>query len=256
MMTMICTPLRRVHPTILGPFLLAVWRELVSFKAKENAWPHLINEVLMGLTWEHARDKIGLYQALDSLNVTDRVDLLVKLETLQSLQEKILAKDIFHAPAPLLYGLHQLLMNSSLAEQHGPLMHQRLVFQKAHSLVNLLVVGFKEYTPAHRQAYQAIMAQGVKERINPELRSIGARHLKGTLNRLPAEQRSEPWVADAVMWLGKLTTKETRATLERILNEKKYFFFPVWPATCRDAASEALSGAGPDDERDRRDSEV
>lgn len=250
--TMVCTPLRHAHREKLGVLLLDVWDGLGTYQEKERAWPHIVNELLMGLTWEDARDKMSLYQEISKIDVTDRVDLLVKLESLQALQEKILAKDIFHAPAPLLYGVHKLLMNSSLAEQHGPLMHQRLAYQKAHPLTTILVDGFGEYNSAHRKAYQAILDQGVDERIVPDLRDIAVRHLKGTLNRLPAERRTENWVAEAIGWLGRLGGEKTRPLIRKILAEKKMLLFPVWPANCRDAARAALAEGGSHNERTRR----
>lgn len=248
--TMVTTPLRKAHPAKLGPMWLSVWQSLGSFKEKERAWPHVVNDVLMGLKWENPREKLVLYQELSTVDVNERVDLLVKLETLQAMQEKILAKDLFHAPPPLLYGLHHMLMNSSIAELHGPLMHQRLAYQKAHSLATILMDGFVEYNHAHRKAYQAILFQGVQEKIVPELQDIAMRHLKGTLNRLSSDRREERWVTEAIGWLGKLGTNKTRPVIEKILNEKKFFFFPVWPASCRDAAREALAGVDQTDERD------
>jgi len=249
--TMISTPLREVHLAKLGSLWLDVWNGLGSFQEKERAWPHVVNDLLMGLKWDNPRDKLKLYQELSQINVTERVDLLVKLETLQALQEKVLAKDLFHAPPPLLYGLHHLLMNSSLADQHGPLMHQRLAYQKAHSLATILIDGFEQYNHAHRKAYQAILAQGVQEKVVPDLRDIAIRHLKGTLNRLSADRRDERWVTDAIGWLGKLGTDKTRPVLERILKEKKLLFMPVWPASCRDAARDALAGVSHAHERSR-----
>ena len=142
-------------------------------------------------------------------------------------------------------------MNSSLAELHGPMMHQRLTYQKGHPLVAILADGFAEYNHAHRKAYQAILAQGVKEQIVPELRDIAIRHLKGTLNRLPVERREERWVADAIGWLGKLGTDKTLPIIENILKKKKFFFFPVWPENCRNAARDALADEGFADERNR-----
>ncbi len=249
---MICTPLRHAHMHKLGPLWLDVWRNLPSYKERERAWPHVVNELLMGMTWADPRQKLALYQELSKLKVTDRVDMLVRLESLQALQEKIMAKDLFHAPAPLLYGVHQLLMNSSMADQHGPLMHQRLAYQKAHSLSTLLVNVFNDYNRAHRKAYQAILNQGTEDKIQPELREIAVRHLTATLTRLPEERRDEPWVAKAINWLGRLGGGKARSLLLKIRDEKKYMVLPVWPSGCREAARAALAGNGRD-ERSRRD---
>ncbi|MDX2472592.1 MAG: hypothetical protein QNL91_02695, partial [Candidatus Krumholzibacteria bacterium] len=77
--------------------------------------------------------------------------------------------------------------------------------------------------------------------------------LKSTLYRLPAERRGEPWVTEAIRWLGKLGTSKSRTVLKKILNEKKLLVIPAWPAACRDAARDALAGVNTDDERSRND---
>ncbi len=253
MVSMVCPPLRHAHRAKLGPLWLNVWNGLASAQQYERAWPFVVNELLMGMWWEDPREKIALYNALSSVHVADRTDLLIRLENLPALKEKILAKELFHVPAPLLYGVHQLLMMSSLTDLHGPLMHQRLEYQKAHPLATILMNGFAEYNHAHRQAYQAILIQGVSEKIAPEMQDVATRHLKGTLNRLPAERREEPWVTEAIRWLGKLGTAKTRPVLKKIVSDKKFLLFPEWPAACRNAASDALAGVNTSDERDRHD---
>ncbi len=252
---MITSPLREAHLEDLGPLWLTVWQSLKSYKEKERAWPHVVNDVLLGLRWEDPRQKLALYQGLTEIKTAERIDLMVKLESLRALKEKSLAKDIFHAPAPLLYNIHEMLLNSSLADTQGPLMHKRLSYQKAHPLATILVEGFGEYNHAHRAAYQAILEQGVHEKIVPSLRVIAFRHFKGAINRLAADRREEPWVLDAIFWLGKLDLENARPVIEKILKEKKYLFFPVWPGSCRKAARDALSGARHAGERNHDDNE-
>jgi len=242
-------PVRRFHFKELGPLWLAVWSGLKTLTEKERAWPYIVNDLLMGLEWADHEAKIALYEALSSISVNERTDLLKKLETLGALQEKILAPDLFHARAPLLYGVHQLLMSSALAEMHGPQMHQRLAYQKAHPMVSILMEGFTGYNHAHRNAYRAILAQGVSGEISDDLQDVTLRHLKGTLSRLPAERRNEPWVTDAIQWYGKTGGDGARPVIERILKEKKFFVWPVWPASCRKAARAALAGETHVDER-------
>ncbi|MFT5316336.1 MAG: hypothetical protein ACI9UK_002181, partial [Candidatus Krumholzibacteriia bacterium] len=53
----------------------------------------------------------------------------------------------------------------------------------------------------------------------------------------------------AIGWLGMLDIDSSRPVIEKILKEKKFFFFPVWPANCRTAAQGALAGQSSDGER-------
>lgn len=251
--SMLSLRMRRSHFKDLGPLWLNIWKGMESKRDKEAVWPYAVNEVLMGLEWEEQQQKLEFYEALSSINVGERNDMLLKLETMRALQEKILAADLFHAPAPLLYSVHQLLLNSTLAEMHGPQMHQRLAYQRAHPMVAVLLDGFTGYDHSRRNAYNAILAQGVADEVVPDLQEVALRHLKGTLSRLPAERRSEPWVADAIRWYGKAGTAKARPVIEKILNEKKWFIFPVWPASCREAARDVLAGRSHPDETKHAD---
>ena len=256
MVPMVCQPLRHARRDQLGPFLLELWHGLGNRSDQERVWPYVVNELLLGLQWKDPRPKLALYQALSGISVKGRADVLVKLEAMTALQQKILADDVFLAPAPLLYNVHDVLMKSSIADQHGPLLHQRLAHQKAHPLVPILMGGFAEYDNARRGVYEAVLAQGVGERVVPELQEIALRHLKGALTRLSAERRDEDWVPDAIRWLGRLGTVKVKPVIEGILNEKKFLVIPAWPAACRDAARDALAGSTQADGRPHHGDDV
>ncbi|MCB1184000.1 hypothetical protein KDM41_11255 [bacterium] len=239
---MITRPLRRSHPEVLGPLWSEVWDSLADAKARERAWPFVVNDVLIGLVWKDPAEKISLMQKISTQETRDRADLLLRLEAQPALREKTLASNAFHAPAPLLYNVHRLLLGSSMSEQHGPLLHRRLLHQRAHALASIMMDGLAEYSADRRNMYEAVLDQGVQGPIVPSMREVAGRHLYGMMTRLPPERRGEKWVAEAVRWLGDLGDEKSGRLLERIANEKKFLFIPVWPAACRDAARTALSG--------------
>jgi hypothetical protein len=240
-MPMFFSPLRKFHPLKLGPAWLGVWKSLVEIDHKRLAWPHLVNELLLGVQWEDPTQKLALYESLSKINVGDGEEMLERLEELQALREKIMAPDLFHAPAPLLYPVHIVLLGSSLSREHGPKLHERLTHQRANRLANLLVSIMGEYKQSNKMIYLAILEQGVGEKIEPRLRDLGSRLLKSTVMNLPPELRDEDWVAQAVYWLGRLEIKRADSLLNTILKEKKWFFWPVWPGECRQAAKEILA---------------
>ena len=101
-----------------------------------------------------------------------------------------------------------------------------------------------------------MLEQGVSEKITPKLQDLGSCLLKATVMNLDPELRHELWVSEAVSWLGRLDAKRAEPALAKILKEKKYFFFPVWPSECRHAAREALEAQenlSPRDEDDAID---
>jgi len=252
---MFFSPLRRFHPRSVGPVWLQVWKSLVEIDHKRLAWPHLVNELLLGVEWEDPLQKLALYESLSRVNVGDGSEMLERLEELQALQEGKLAPEIFHAPAPLLYPVHVVLLASTVSREHGPKLHGRLVHQRAQRLANLLVGIMGEYKQSNKLIYQAILDQGVAEKIAPKLQDLGSRLLKTALIGLDPELREEPWVSEAVSWLGRLDRKRGKELLETIIKEKKFFLFPVWPRECRQAARDALAAPAKDEQYDDNDDE-
>jgi hypothetical protein len=240
-MPMFFNPLRRFNPQLVGPVWLEVWKALSEIDHKRLAWPHLVNDLLMGVQWEDPGKKIALYESLSRVNVADGSEMLERLEELKALKDEKIAPEIFHAPAPLLYPVHLVLLGSVIAREHGAKLHERLVHQRAQRLSNLLVKVMGMYKQSNKLIYQAILDQGVAERVEPRLADLGSRLLKAAVTNQDPENRDEPWVSEAITWLGKLDTKRAESLLNKIVKEKKYFFWPVWPSECRKAAKNAIA---------------
>ncbi|MCK9995503.1 MAG: hypothetical protein KAH56_04390 [Candidatus Krumholzibacteria bacterium] len=256
-MPMFFSPLRKFHPRHLGPVWLGVWKSLVEIDHKRLAWPHLVNELLMGVEWEDPTQKLALFESLSRVRVGDGEEMLERLEELRALREKMMAPELFHAPAPLLYPVHIVLLGSTMSREHGPKLHERMAHQRANRLANLLVEIMGEYKQSNKLIYQAMLEQGVSEKIIPKLQDLGSRLLKATVTNLSPELRDELWVSEAVSWLGKLDKQRAKPTLTRILKEKKYFFWPVWPSECRQAAREILAVRNEEDDPiDERETSV
>jgi len=235
------TPLRNFHPQLVGPLWLEAWKSLREIDNQRLAWPHLVNELLLGIEWEDPGAKLALYESLSRINVGDGKAMLDRLEELKALKSKKISPEIFHAPAPLLYSVHLVLLDSSVSKEHGPKMFGRLFHQRAQRLSNLLITVMGEYRHSNKLIFQAILDQGVDEKTKPKLEDLGSRMLANTLRNLEPESRDDLWVSDAITWLGRLDPDRAKTVLTRILKEKKFFLFPLWPAECRDAARRALS---------------
>ena len=139
---------------------------------------------------------------------------------------------------------------------HGRKLHERLSHQRANRLANLLVSVMGGYRKSNRLIYQAILEQGVAEKVSPKLQELGCRLLKTTVANLKPFMRDDPWVRQAITWLGRLDPKKSKALLNKIINEKKYLVLPVWPAECRQAAQDALADRTRDRATDERESSV
>ena len=207
-------PMRLVRPEKLGWLWLAVWEGLLDTEQKEAAWPLLVNDLLLGLTWEDPTDRLQLYSELSGLDTRDRLDLLSRLETLPALREKKATGDILDAPAPLLYPVYRLLLRSSLSEDFGPRLLARLADQKAHPLVGQLLASLGTYDRGHVKLYQAMLDQSVIERVCPALADQAGRYLRGIVTRLDDDELGLPWVPGAIAWLSQLRVGGAAAILQ------------------------------------------
>jgi hypothetical protein len=235
------TPLRNFHPRFVGPLWLEAWKSLREIDNQRLAWPHLVNELLLGIEWDDPGAKLALYESLSRIDVGDGKAMLERLEEMKALKSKKISPEFFHAPAPLLYSVHLVLLDSSVFKDHGPKMFGRLFHQRAQRLSNLLIIIMGEYRHSNKLIFQAILDQGVDEKIKPKLEDIGSRMLANTIRNLEPESREDLWVVDAITWLGRLDPKRAQTVLTRILTEKRFFLFPVWPAECREAVRRALA---------------
>lgn len=233
-------PMRLVRPEKLGWLWLAVWEALLETEQKETAWPFLVNDLLLGLTWEDPADRLQLYGELSDLDTHDRLDLLARLEALPALREKKAHGDILDAPAPLLYPVYRLLLRSSLSEVFGPRLLARLAEQKAHPLVGQLLASLGSYDRGHLKLYQAMLDQGVVERVSPALADQAGRYLRGIVTRLDDAELDQPWVPGAIAWLSQLRVGGATAILKDIVEDRRWLFIPVWPTEAREAARTAL----------------
>jgi len=250
---MFCVPLRRYHPELLAQTWAEAWIRLENEEQRERAWPHLVNDILLGMAWEDPTLQFRLYEDFTKFDIEPCPGLLDRLEDLQALREEHMAPDLFHAPAPLLYTVHRVLLNCSMGREHGERMQERLIHQRASRLADTLLMAMGDFKLANRAIYTAILAQSNNRRLEPQIRDLGSRLLRPAIIRLEKEERQVPWLPEAIRWLGKLDPKKARPVLEKILNEKKFFFFPAWPSECRVAAQDGLDHVAIPDEDERRD---
>lgn len=233
-------PMRLVRPEKLGWLWLATWEGLLDTAQKEAAWPFLVNDLLLGITWEDAAGRLQLYSELTRLDTHDRLDLLARLEDLPALRDKQATGDILDGPPPLLYPVYRLLLRSSLSEEFGPRLLARLVAQKAHPLVVQLLESLGGYDRGQIRLYQAMLDQGVTERVTPALADQAGRYLRGIVTRLTDDELSEPWVPGAIAWLSQLRVGGVTGILRDIVKERRWLFIPIWPREAREAARTAL----------------
>ncbi|MFH2053446.1 MAG: hypothetical protein ABIK96_13355 [bacterium] len=240
---MLWEPLRTMQPHAVGPIWLEVWRRLKPAH-RRHAWPYTVNDILLGLAWRNPLEALALYGQVSRVRASEDARLLYVLESLPALKESRIGKDVFAPPPPLLFPVLQVLIGSSLSAKLGPLLHDHILKLQTHPLAVVMLEAATEYHPGNRVVYQAILEQGVREKLAPRMVELGGRLLTLAILRLPPGSRTEPWLADAVRWLGKLAPRDATDALNRIVTEKKLFVMPAWPRELRLAAEQAWLSLG------------
>ncbi|MGD9548155.1 MAG: hypothetical protein AB7V45_11515 [Candidatus Krumholzibacteriia bacterium] len=240
---MLWEPLRTMQPHAVGPVWLEVWRRLKPAH-RRHVWPYTVNDILLGLAWRNPLEALALYGQVSRVRASEDARLLYVLESLPALKDGRIGKEVFAPPPPLLFPVLQVLIGSSLSAKLGPPLHDHLLKLQTHPLAVVMLEAAAEYHPGNRVVYQAILEQGVREKLTPRMVELGGRLLTLAILRLPPGSRTEPWLADAVRWLGKLAPRDASDALNRIVTEKKLFVMPAWPKELRLAAEQAWLSLG------------
>ena len=234
---MIFQPLWEFHPESVGPVWLAVWRRLPPIH-RDRIWPYTVNDLLLGLKWHKPLEALALYGAVSRVKTAGKSRLMYTLENLPALQEGVLSEEFFSPPPPLLFPVLQALIGSSISAKLGPELHEHLLRLQTHPLAVVMLEAATEYHPGNRVVYQAILEQGLREKITPRMEEIAGRLLSLALLRLPSGDRKEPWIKDAIFWLGKLAPANASEVFNKICTEKRFWVLPAWPKVLRETAEE------------------
>jgi len=237
-MDLIWAPLKAAHPDLMGDLWCELWPFLTP-DGQENAWPYLVNDLLLGI---HFSDRVAMAVLLDALSKVEALGkspLIYKLEDLPALQAGAFDDAIFEAKPPLLYPVFKVLVGASISQEFGPQLHCRLLMDKPNDLSTLLLECVDGYQPINRGLYYLILDQGVSEAISTELADAAAPIIEDTLKDLHYDYLGEDWVPGAIAWLGKVGREASFETLNLIMTEKKWKIIPAWPRACRKTARQA-----------------
>jgi hypothetical protein len=232
---------RHRHPEQLADLWERLWH--VDATARPALWPHLVNDLLLGLDPAPQSAVLQLWMEANAIDLEATPDLATRLGRLEALAGEGTAArlgDLMLVPASRTGAVLSVLMGSRLAGRVGPLLHQALQRGQGSDLARVLAEALSEYEPAHRRFYADLARELGSETPSPRLARQAAEVLTETLAELTPAERREPWTATAIAWLPTLAGAGARPTLTRILKQRRLLVLPAWPAACREAAGEAL----------------
>jgi hypothetical protein len=235
--------LRRGQPTLVGEF----WDRIKQVASPEDlpiVWPHLMNDILLGLGTLEADKRRQLLSWVGTISVEGAEAQLPRLLERPALSKRRGAADLFQAPVTELYSVHRALASSPLASWLGRSLHAHLKSRPFSNLVKAVMTVLPRHQASNLPFYLELMAQPDPGLVDPELKERVAVLLMGFLGELPRDQRTETWVAGALASLGELEVPVAQPLLEQVVRSKRWLFFMEWPEPCRVMAAQALAQEG------------
>lgn len=240
---LVLKPLRLSKSESLARFLLDL-DEPSSPGARENIWPHLVNEVLLGLEGEKGK----LVQELHRLAADPPEQIMFqeipRLERLDAMRERLFSKKIFHPPVMELFPLFTVLLSSDQSVMIGSFLLNGFQTNPPDWTGSEALAFLTEYDPGHRAFFVRLLREAREAQKSRILQHLAGKIIIEGLPSLPEERRDESWVPGAIRALGVLEIREAVPHLQEILDARKFFMLPLWPAACRRSAREALLALG------------
>jgi len=234
--------LRRGKTSLLGEFWAGL-KPLVHEADLLVLWPHLVNDILLGLGRVEGNAGREVLVWAGSLTPGTALAQVDRLKIMPAVQGKKAAGDIFKAPLPALYSVHNALAQTSLAEWLSRGLFKSM---KAHPLNGLTkaLMGAVEFDPRHLGFYLELIGHSGGQDLAPQTREKAASLLLGILTGLPRVRRMERWVTPALMGLADLQVESARPLFEEICNSRRLLVLKAWPEDCRHVAENALAKNG------------
>ncbi len=235
--------LRSGQPTLVGEF----WDRIRLMASPEDlpiVWPHLVNDILLGLGTVDPEKRRQLLSWVGTISVEGAEAQLPRLLERPALSQRRGAADLFRAPVTELYSVHRVLAASPLASWLGRSLHANMKSRPFSNLVKAVMTVLPRHQASNLSFYLELMAQPDPRLMDPELKERVAVLLMGFLAELPSAQRTEPWVAGALASLGELEVPVAATLLEQVVHGKRWLFFMEWPEPCRVTAAKALAQEG------------
>jgi hypothetical protein len=231
---MVLEPLRRSRHASTT----TLFKDIVRLCEKENyllIWPYVVNEIL--LVGRGAEKEF--YEALCRFAAQRPAPEIKK--GMEAFQNKMVVEDIFLTLPVESYRLFLILLHTDLA----PLISTRIIEGLTHNppdwLTKAMAPALDGDRQAHREFLRKYLHAAHQGQIPDDLLKQSSDLLVQSLQELPPERRTEPWVTESINAFASLKTKESLSFMKEIATAKKLLLLPQWPATCRKAAALVLS---------------
>lgn len=221
-------------------FLIVLCRQLPP-KVLELLWTTLINDLLaVGCTAKEGHVFKELARLAASIPIQAMLNRLLKLEEIDAIKEKRIAGNIFDPELKEAYPIYAVLLETSMRTTIAARVLEGLRATPPDWLISTVAPLLDSSQPHHQQILYTYLHIAQRQKLTVALQVMAGNLVVERLAGLDDTMKSAPWVTQAIEVTPQLQVEGTRDLLERIVSEKKFLVIPKWPATCRQAATDAL----------------
>ncbi len=238
--------LRQKRPELVARF----WTDLLESGAEAQLpelWPHLVNDILLGLDKSPPELVVPLVFAAGKISLRDAKRHGLRLEKQPALQANTGAQDLFLAPVTDTLSVLAMLAGSPLQEWLGVELFKGLRTTYISPLAAVLMASLVEHESQNTAFYLDLIRYGHEETPPAEFQMQAANLLHRALSGLQGKARNKRWVPQGLAELSRLTPDLARPLCEQVIADRKFFFFKAWPTAARQAAELALTANAPED---------
>jgi hypothetical protein len=212
--------------------------------AQSALWPHLVNDLLLGLGAASDTTEMELWMEANLIETAAAPELaerLARLEALSGNGATARLGNLMQVPTARVGRVLSVLMRGPLADRLGPAFHQALRRLAGNELPRVLAEALVSYDPEHRHFYVDLARELGAATKSPRFRMQAGKVLAETLAELTPAERREDWTVTAIAWLPDLAGASARPLLAGIAAQRRFLVLKAWPAACRAAARAALA---------------
>lgn len=233
----VAAAVRQGRPEWMGDF----WERVQQKVRPEDLtilWPHLVNDLLLGLGPVPPEKRGPILKWAGSLSPEGARGQLPRLIALPGMKKNRPAADIFKVRLTSLHCVYTALAETELAAWLGRSLHASMKAKPFNRVVAGLMAVIPQYQAANLGFYLEIISRPDPQDWEPELKERAALLLMGLVSELPRSSRHEPWVPTALAGLAQLQVPIAQPLLQAVRTDKRWFFFMAWPEACRQAATD------------------
>ncbi len=238
---MILDPLRRSQHASSLLLFEKISHNCNTFELKKFL-PHLLNEILIIGSQDDPRTFNELCDVALFLSASDIKEAIAELKKLDAFVESKVAPNLFFSMSVSNYSLFSPLLHTSMGELLGKRIIQAFVNKPPGWIIEALLPLLDSGQILHRKFLYEFLNSTRFSEPTSTMKTLAGQIISQSLPEMSEEKRKDLNLIKTIKAISQLRGYNLRKVLKIIAYKKRFLIIPVWPAHCRTAARETLSG--------------